>query len=118
MATAADVYVFFHAFLALTIETLEEGMVFEIEEKTENRSILEWQHNQLFGNENMASDLYILEIHITNALFKCQLMQSNHSDYTGIHNLAAFKRVANFLLNIAEKEIKHGHKPELIVSCN
>ncbi|XP_006459858.1 hypothetical protein AGABI2DRAFT_67915, partial [Agaricus bisporus var. bisporus H97] len=59
-ATAADVYVFFHAFVALTLETLEdEGMAFAVEEKNEIRSILGWRYNQLFGTGNLASDIYV-----------------------------------------------------------
>ncbi|XP_006461004.1 hypothetical protein AGABI2DRAFT_117929 [Agaricus bisporus var. bisporus H97] len=123
-ATAADVYVFFHAFVALTLETLEDkGMAFAVEEKNEIRSILEWRYNQLFGMGNLASDIYVsaaylIPVHILSAFFKCQLAPNGHPDYAGIHNLAAFKRVVSFLTNIAEKEIKHGHKPELTMWRN
>ncbi|KAF7760558.1 hypothetical protein Agabi119p4_11234 [Agaricus bisporus var. burnettii] len=123
-ATAADVYVFFHAFVALTLETLEDkGMAFAVEEKNEIRSILEWRYNQLFGTGNLASDIYVsaaylIPVHISSAFFKCQPAPNGHPDYAGIHNLAAFKRVASFLTNIAEKEIKHGHKAELTMWRN
>ncbi|KAF7768644.1 hypothetical protein Agabi119p4_7887 [Agaricus bisporus var. burnettii] len=124
MATAADVYVFFHAFLALTLKTLEEkGMAFENEEKDQIRSILEWRYNQLFGTGNLASDIYVsaaylIPVHVTSALFKCEPALNDHPDFAGIHNLAVFKRVANFLISTAEKEINHGHKPELTIWRN
>jgi hypothetical protein len=60
LVTAADVYIFYHAFVAATLETLlNKQMAYGTEEKTEILGILEWCHNQVFGSGNLTNNVYL-----------------------------------------------------------
>ncbi|KAF8225299.1 hypothetical protein L208DRAFT_1380680 [Tricholoma matsutake] len=113
-ATAADVFIFWHAMIQAMKDILTNPkQEFPQEVQQQIFRILNSCHQQLFEDENLSNQVYLAETYLDSTYLKSDLFKSEAEDndsYAGIHHVATFKNLAQFLMDLAEKEIKHGDK--------
>ncbi|KAI0068562.1 hypothetical protein BV25DRAFT_1895794, partial [Artomyces pyxidatus] len=113
-ATAADVYIFWHAVLQATNDTLSNKKLhFKPDLANAIRGILNDRHDQLFETGNLASDVYLAAAYLNHNYLQSDIWLDeppDDADLAGIRHPRIFKRTAVFLMSVAEGEILHGHK--------
>ncbi|KAF9477045.1 hypothetical protein BDN70DRAFT_811256 [Pholiota conissans] len=121
-ATAGDVYLFWHAMIwAIQEALIKPHSDYPQEVQEQVLGILNSRHKQLFGSGNMATaaDLYLSGVYLDPTYLQSDLFEPNppameiQNGFEGIRHVATFKKVARYLLSMAEKEIRHGSKPLL-----
>ncbi|KAL1701959.1 ribonuclease H-like domain-containing protein [Schizophyllum commune] len=121
-ATAADVYIFWHALLHQTKDALTDkkrGIPDDVQRQV--LGILNHRYNQLFGERgSLYSPIYEVAAYLTpeylrNGLFREDRTRTPGADsdaFAGIRYPKLYQKAAVFLADIAKNEIMHGKRPQ------
>lgn len=133
-ATAADVYVFWHAVIRATEDALVNKKNRFLPDTVDAvQQVLYTRHNQLFGSGNLANNVYLAAAYLNASKCFCVCLvllelylfwlldylksdlwkvEGQDQNLLGIRHPSIFLQVGLFLGGIALQEVLHGSKPE------
>ncbi|KAJ7574501.1 hypothetical protein C8J56DRAFT_1172807 [Mycena floridula] len=112
--TLADVYLFWHAFIALMHETIQDPRNRVPAEVADTvYGIIEFRFAQMFtsGHLGRNSLAYLSATFLNPGLLRSDIFNKDTDEspsLSGVHNVSVYKRVAQYLYGLVTTEIQHG----------
>ncbi|TFK63856.1 hypothetical protein BDN72DRAFT_927053 [Pluteus cervinus] len=122
-ATAADVFIFWHATLSSVLNTLIE-LQLPAEVQGDILRILQYRHDELLGQGKLSSPIYLAATYLNPMYLNSDVLKPQDvpkglklphltsADLEGVKFPVTFIEVSRFLAKLAEDEILRGHKSE------